>query len=225
MQLLTARHHVIITGTGRAGTTFLMELLTNLGLDTGFKPENVSSLKCEIGRAGLETNIEDANCGYIIKNPGFCNHAEEVLSRDDIIIDHVFVPMRTLVDAAESRRVVTRESKRTESLLLRIKMKLLRFLYGPGAFKRKIYDGGLLGSAQSNKRGDQEKVLLELVYRLMLALSKFDVPVTLMQYPLITEDCQYLYRKLSPILNEVPFDLFQESFNKTVKLKLVHSYT
>ena len=35
-----AIHKVIITGTGRAGTTFLMQLLTAIGLDTGF----VSSL-------------------------------------------------------------------------------------------------------------------------------------------------------------------------------------
>jgi len=79
-----------------------MELLTSLGLDTGFKPENVSSLKNEIARAGLEKNIGDADCGYIVKNPGFYNHAEEVLSRDDIIIDHVFIPMRDLVAAAEA---------------------------------------------------------------------------------------------------------------------------
>ena len=225
MQNLKTRHHVIITGTGRTGTTFLMELLTSLGLDTGFKSENVSSLKDEIARAGLEKNIGDADCGYIIKNPGFCNHAEEVLSRDDIIIDHVFVPMRDLVAAAESRRVVTRENKRKESLLLRLKMKLLRFLYGPGAFKLKIYDGGIIGAAQSSKSGKQEEVLLEVIYKLMLILSRFDVPVTLMQYLLITKDCQYLYRKLSPILNEVPFDLFQEAFNKTVRPGLVHSYT
>lgn len=160
-----------------------MELLTNLGLDTGFNSGNLSGLKDEIARAGLEKNIGDADCGYIIKNPGFCNHAEEVLSRDDIIIDHVFVPMRDLVAAAESRRVVTRENKRKESLLLRLKMKLLRFLYGPGAFKLKIYDGGIIGAAQSSKSGKQEEVLLEVIYKLMLILSRFDVPVTLMQCP------------------------------------------
>src|SRR6516164_482379 len=31
------RHHTIISGTGRAGTTFLVKLLTNLGLDTGYQ--------------------------------------------------------------------------------------------------------------------------------------------------------------------------------------------
>ena len=30
------RRHLVITGVGRSGTTFLVELLTGLGLDTGF---------------------------------------------------------------------------------------------------------------------------------------------------------------------------------------------
>lgn len=30
------KHHIIISGTGRAGTTFLVQLLTELELDTGF---------------------------------------------------------------------------------------------------------------------------------------------------------------------------------------------
>ena len=39
------RKHVVITGTGRAGTTFLIEVLTILGLDTGFNIEELSSGK------------------------------------------------------------------------------------------------------------------------------------------------------------------------------------
>jgi hypothetical protein len=30
------KHHIIISGTDRSGTTFLVQLLTALGLDTGF---------------------------------------------------------------------------------------------------------------------------------------------------------------------------------------------
>jgi hypothetical protein len=218
-------HHVVITGTGRAGTTFLMELLTNLGLDTGFKAEDIGNFKDEIARAGLEASIESTPCAYIVKNPGFWIHAEEVLSRDDIIIDHIFVPMRDLVAAAESRRVVTRECKQAEPLLLRLKLKFLRFLYGTVAFKPKVYDGGLIRSPQSSKPREQEEILLEVIYKLMLTLSKFDVPLTLMQYPRIIKDCQYLYGKLSPILNGMSYDLFQEAFAKTVRPDLVHSYT
>ena len=37
---MTPRRHVVITGTGRAGTSFLVELLTHLGLETGFGVES-----------------------------------------------------------------------------------------------------------------------------------------------------------------------------------------
>lgn len=87
-----ARHHVVITGTGRCGTTFLVELLTNLGLDTGFSLAHTSQLKDEVAHAGLEKNIDDQDCPYIIKNPGFCDQAKDVLQRKDIIIDHIYTP-------------------------------------------------------------------------------------------------------------------------------------
>lgn len=225
MQRLAKRHHAIITGTGRTGTTILIELLTNLGLDTGFRPDNLNSFKDEIARAGLEKSIGEDDCGYIVKNPGFHNHAEEVLSRDDIIIDHVFVPMRDLVAAAESRRAVTRDNKLADPLALRVKSRLLRFFYGSGSFKRKIFNGGLIGRAQTGRSCEQEEVFLEIIYNLMLTLSRHDIPITLMQYPLITKDSQYLYRKLSPILNGISIDSFREAFDKTVRPELVHSYT
>lgn len=37
------RRHVVITGTGRTGTTFLVALFTHLGLDTGLLPDEVEA--------------------------------------------------------------------------------------------------------------------------------------------------------------------------------------
>lgn len=47
------RKRILITGTGRAGTSFLIELFTNLGFETGFKPEEIKDYKFSIGRAGF----------------------------------------------------------------------------------------------------------------------------------------------------------------------------
>jgi hypothetical protein len=49
------RHHVIISGTGRAGTTFLGQLLTALKLDTGFY--NPFADIDPISNAGMEFDI------------------------------------------------------------------------------------------------------------------------------------------------------------------------
>ncbi len=42
---MSPRHHVVITGTGRTETTFLVELFTHLGLETGFSKDNVTNKK------------------------------------------------------------------------------------------------------------------------------------------------------------------------------------
>jgi len=48
--------HVLITGTGRAGTSLLVQILTELGLDTGFKKGVKLDAK---SNAGLERSIKD----------------------------------------------------------------------------------------------------------------------------------------------------------------------
>ena len=97
------RHHAIITGTGRAGTTFIVQLLSRLGKDTGgdgLFPFN------QIARAGLEFNIRKASAPYIVKNPAICSYIDEVLSNKEIVIDHAFIPIRHLDAAARSRAAV-----------------------------------------------------------------------------------------------------------------------
>jgi hypothetical protein len=117
------RKHIVITGTGRAGTTFLVELLTHLGLDTGFTPDTLSDRKVGVARAGLEHDIRQAGCPYVAKSPWFCDYAEEALSRDDLVVERIFVPMRDLFAAAESRRQVENAAVSRLSFLKRLRRK------------------------------------------------------------------------------------------------------
>ena len=48
---------VIISGTGRAGTTFLVQLLTELGLETGYTPGDEHRHIDEHSQGGLEHNL------------------------------------------------------------------------------------------------------------------------------------------------------------------------
>ena len=50
-------HKLVITGTGRAGTTFLVQLLTELGLDTGYAPGGGSEDYYEHCSAGMEQGM------------------------------------------------------------------------------------------------------------------------------------------------------------------------
>ena len=66
------KHHIIIAGTGRAGTTFLVQLFTELGLDTGFSKEDFLTKIDPISHGGLERSLDDANyekLPRVIKSP------------------------------------------------------------------------------------------------------------------------------------------------------------
>lgn len=91
-------HKIIITGTGRSLTTFLMAILTLLGFDTGYKPEDIYNdyhynPTCN---AGLEKS--PSTSGYIHKHP-FLDWS----FYDNYIIDHVIIPIRNLEISAKSR--------------------------------------------------------------------------------------------------------------------------
>ena len=210
---MPARKHVVITGTGRCGTTFLVELLTHLGLDTGFNSENLEARKYQIARAGLEHDIRVDPCPYIVKKPRFNEYAQEVLARGDIHIEHIFIPMRDLYSAAESRRFVEKDTLSRLSLLERMAV----------AQSGEPLPGGLWRTT-SVEAGEQEHVLLEQVYDLLLTLSNTSIPITVMRFPRIVKDCRYLFEKLDPILPDVSYKSFETAFAKSSRPELVHSF-
>lgn len=210
---MPSKEHVVITGTGRAGTTVLIELLTRLGLDTGFSVDDLASHKDKQARAGLEYDIRSEDCPFIVKSPWFCDHADEVLSRGDIVIKHVFIPVRDLNAAAESRRHVVK----THVSNMRIAQKL-RYMVRP-----RLVAGGLWGT-HSSKSGRQEEVLLKKMYGLIHAVSDASLPVTFMRYPRIVKDCPYLFGKLKPILADIGYDSFYAAFCETVRPELVNCF-
>lgn len=192
---MSTRNHILITGTGRAGTTLLVELLTHLDFDTGFSVDSIHKINPN-ARAGLEQDIRMPNCPYVVKSPWFCDIAQEVIFRNDILIEHIFIPVRDLHAAAESRRFVSKT----------------------GALK-----GGLWHTKSSDPT-IQENILLKQLYKLILAVSGTEIPITVMHYPKLTKDAHYLFEKLSPIIKSITFDRFYETFNAVADPKLVHSF-
>ncbi len=164
-------------------------------------------------RAGLEYDIRREDCPFIIKTPQFCDHAEEIICRDDIVIEHVFIPIRDLEAAAESRRYVTKVGISNLSFTKRLK-----HMIRPKGFR-----GGLWHS-QSSEPGKQEEILLMQLYKLLLTLSDTTIPVTFMRYPRIVKDCSYLFDKLKPILKDITYESFCSVFSNTVRPELVHSF-
>lgn len=208
-----ARHHVVITGTGRAGTTFLVQLLTRLGVETGFSLAETTNRIHPIARAGLEHDIRRDDCPYLVKQPHFCDFAQQLLQRSDIVLDQVFIPMRDLQAAAASRKFVEEQAAARQSLWHRI-LHLGRQKGTPGGLKQGV-----------TSEREQEEILLKKIYNLCLTLSDAQVPVTLLGYPRLTVDSPYLFRKLGPILGHIEFEEFCSAFEATVRPELVHSFS
>ena len=205
---------MVITGTGRSGTTFLVELLTHLGLDTGFTLERLQAKFHKVARAGLEHDMRRENCPYVVKSPAFCDYAGEVLRRSDIAIEHIFVPMRDLFSAAESRRFVENSTLSGTSFVERL------------AFVETQQEliGGLVGTT-STEPGAQEDILLRRIYALLLAISEAAVPVTFIHFPRLVKDCPYLFEKLKPILRDITYESFAAVYARTARPELVHRFS
>ena len=161
---------IIITGTGRAGTSFLVVLLTRLGLDTGYKPY-IEDFNEKI-RAGCEyklfsNNLKQQqkllkNTPRILKHPKFSHKLAGLLKKKLLKVDHIIVPVRNIKDAAKSRIKAGRR--------WRIK--------------------GL---------GSQEQVLAWVLGRITETASQHDIPITFIKYPKLVQDPDYCFEKLDPI--------------------------
>ncbi|MGE3251221.1 MAG: hypothetical protein AB7J28_12825 [Hyphomonadaceae bacterium] len=192
----TPRRHVVISGTGRAGTTFLVAFLTRLGLDTGFSESDLAL--DEVSRAGLEHDIRKRkNVPYVVKSPWLCVHIAEVLARPDIVIEHAIIPVRNIDDAAASRAFVVREAG------------------GPAP-------GGLW---RTDDPAEQAAVLLRLEHALIEQLLAADIPITLLHFRRLIADPGYLFAKLAFLAPRATQADFERAFHRTIRPNWVHDFS
>jgi hypothetical protein len=197
-----ARHHLIISGTGRAGTTFLVQLFTHLGLDTGFS--NCAAGIYPGSNAGLELDLRTPDAPYVVKSPWMCDYLDDLLASGEIIVDHAVVPMRDLFSAAESRRDVVRR----------------RDPAAPAAEPDAI-PGGLWHTKEPER---QEIILAQQLHKLLVALAKYSVPITLLSFPRFAQDPAHLYARIRPLLGGIEYESFVNSFQAVSRPELIHNF-
>ncbi len=188
-------HKLLITGTGRAGTTFLVQLLTELGLDTGYARGTRSQDYFDHCAAGLECELTVAASPYIVKNPAFCDSLPAILATECFVIDHVLVPIRQLDDAASSR--------------IRV------------GGKDGLVPGGLLGTSDP---AAQRGVLAGRFHGLMHTLAANDIPHTLLHFPRLALDADYAWTKLRFLLPSVDWTAFAAAFRRVSHPELIHQF-
>jgi len=166
--------HILITGTGRAGTTLLVRILAKLGLETGFSDEQIQKAEKRIGRAGLEVNLTNTKSGdlpMVIKSPASSKILLSLLNNGRNEIDIALVPVRNLRQAANSRIAVSDKAKKK------------------GLNPSKVPGGMWKTSLPEN----QSWILAEQFYSTidMLVLNK--VPIVFLHFPEFAEDEDYFF--------------------------------
>lgn len=197
-------HHVIIGGTGRAGTTLLVQFFSALGLDTGFSAEEALREVDPHSNAGLERWLSEERRPYIIKNPRLSDEIEGVLASGQIAVDAAIIPMRDLFSAAESRRSVHRGASERGFNPLR----------QPGALWK------------TEKPQQQESHLALQFYRFVYPLVAHGVPIYFLEFPRFANDADYLVGVLEPLLSAQGVDVesARSAFSRVVRPELISDF-
>jgi hypothetical protein len=199
-----ARGKIIIAGTGRTGTTFLVQLFTALGFGTGYSLEESLNFVDDISRAGLESALVGEATPYVIKSPWFADQLAEALRYQRIDIYAALLPIRDLFSAAESRRRVYREASSRN----------LDPLTHPGSLW------------YTDKPDNQEDALARQFYKTIFPLIQFEVPIYFLELPRLIRDPVYLFRKLRPLMSDHNVDQseFLRAHRITARPELVHDF-
>jgi len=183
----SADGHILIGGTGRAGTTLLVQYFTALGFDTGFSLERALSRVDDISRSGLEHPYQKGKAAgrrlaYVAKSPNYGKNLHDDLATGELVVKHCIIPVRELSAAAESRRHVTRQA------------------LASGKTDADRQKGGVIGGPGADKR--QERLLAVQFHRLVHTMLTFDVPIHFLKFPEFAKDQQDLHAALGPIMTE-----------------------
>ncbi len=180
-------HHLLIAGTGRAGTSFLVRWLAAAGLRTHLATHE-TPMWDETANAGLEdmpvvADWQDAP--YVVKSPWLVEVIDDVLANPLIVLDGVIVPVRDLEEAAASRIVQERQTAhRRHPWMSSLTRGFEQWGTTPG------------GVVYSLDPVDQARLLAVSFHRLVQRLVKADIPVVLLDFPRLALDADYLFDKL-----------------------------
>ena len=185
-----AGRHLVIAGTGRAGTSFLVRYLTALGLDTHLSRQGVAADWDDNAQAGLEDMLAGDNAPYVIKSPWIGEYIEEFLRKRSFEIDAFVVPIRDLVEAASSRAVLEQRAIHQSQPWMAEKFDRSWEVFGHTAG----------GTVYSLNPLDQARLLAVQFHQLVLRVSQAGIPLIFPVFPRMATDWEYLYTCVKPVL-------------------------
>lgn len=183
--------HLVIAGTGRAGTSFLVRYLTELGLDTTLTRKGDAAAWDGPANAGFEDLlIAGRTLPYVVKSPWIGEYIEQILKEERFKIDAFIVPVRDLVEVAASRVVLEQRAIHEHNPWMAEQLDKTWETYGHTP-------GGLVYSLNPL---DQARLLAVQFHQLVLKVSEAGIPLVFPVFPRIVADWKYLHKCLLPIL-------------------------
>ena len=184
------KHHLMIAGTGRAGTSFLVQYLHGCGLETHISHHPEVQLS-EHANSGLEdVPVGEGDLPYVLKTPWLFNFVDKVLNRDDIVIDAVVLPMRDIVEVASSRGMLEMRARYGDTSIPDECTQWETWGATPG------------GVVYSLNPIDQARILALGFHQVVHAFVKRGVPIIFLDFPRLIDDEEYLYESLKPVLGD-----------------------
>lgn len=185
---------IVISGTGRCGTTFLMILFTLLQYNTGFTPGNYDNHIFANCNSGLE-NLDIARMATqyeVVKHPELTDHPD-LLDKflEKYTIRQMIIPIRNYEDAAESRA------------------KLGGVNGGDGSIA-----GGLW---KANNKEEQLDFYRYKMSNYLVSMVRHDIPTIFLDFNQMIRDPHYLYSKLHTLCEGIDFETFQIAYNEATR--------
>jgi hypothetical protein len=184
------RRHLLVAGTGRAGTSAIVRYLHGIGLETHLSRKGDTEWD-EAAQAGLEDSLIPivSDAPYVVKCPWSYQFIDQVLSDPTMQIDGAIIPIRRLTEAAASRAIVQLQAIHEAAPWMTDMVDTWDHCgFTPG------------GTVFSVNPIDQARLLAVGFHHLLLRLVQADVPIALIAFPRFAQDADYLLRKLFPIL-------------------------
>ena len=197
---VSIKESILITGTGRCGTTFLVALFTLLGMDTGFTRETLKENIHDKVKGGLE---EQPGKYTIAKNPAFIFMIESYILHYKQVPKMVIIPVRNFNESVESRY------KNTEELGLLDEPKPVEIGASKGA-------GGLW-----NADTKEEQILFynKCMAYYIQAMTRCGIPTKFIDFHYMTTNSRYLFECLKDVIDpDVTYERFDECYREATSL-------
>ena len=206
------RHHLLVAGQGRSGTSLLVKVLSACGLDTQLERRGDEAWWSEAAKAGLEDTPYSDNAPYVIKSPYAYQFLEQGLHDERFVLDHAIIPLRRLREGAASRVI-------TELANLLTVPNMATTVAGGGMWEHFGRTPG--GVTYSLHEVDAERILATGFTRLVEILVRHDVPMTFLDFPRFVQRPEYLYDRLAPLLEGLSLAEFQERIEPIIDTSLI----